>query len=126
MQKISQSEQEIMVYIWDNDSPVVLKNIVDHFALSRSWSKSTTHTLLSRLVGKGYLSLTKDKTNFYTPIIDRGEYSALQSTSALEGLYQGSVKNFLAAFYGGNPLPKKDIEELKEFIKQYDEVEKDE
>ena len=119
MQKISQSEQEIMLYIWSVESPVILKNIVEHFSLSHQWSKSTTHTLLSRLAAKEYLSVEKDKTNFYTPLVSQEEYSMAQSTSTVDSLYQGSVKNFLAAFYNGKPLSKKDVSELKDFIEQY-------
>jgi len=76
-------------------------------------------TFLSRLVEKGALSATRQgRINQYTPLISPEDYKLLETQTVLDGLYNGSVKNLIAAMYDGNKLSGDDLDELKKWFSE--------
>ena len=76
-------------------------------------------TFLSRLVEKGALEVTRHgRTNRYVPIVSPEEYKLLETQHVLDGLYQGSVKNLVAAMYDGKKLSGDDLDELRKWFSE--------
>ena len=81
------------------------------------WTPSTVSTFLQRLLKKGVLSSQKKgKTNLYYPVLRENEYELSETESFLSKLYQGSVKNMVAALYENKKLSKKDLSDLKKMF----------
>lgn len=61
MKKISESEQEIMMAIWnaENKNSITASYLEEVFGEKKGWKKTSILTFLSRLVEKGYLSCEK-------------------------------------------------------------------
>lgn len=120
IQKLSESEMEVMQVIWKSTPPVTSKELLELFAESgKEWKAQTISTFLSRLVDKGALSSVRDgRTNRYTPKISSEEYKLMETKGMLDGLYQGSVKNLLSALYDGDKLSNQDIAELKKWLSE--------
>lgn len=120
VQKLSESEMEVMQAIWKSMPPVTSKELLELFAESgKEWKAQTISTFLSRLVDKGALSSVRDgRTNRYTPKISSEEYKLMETKGMLDGLYQGSVKNLLSALYDGDKLSNRDIAELKKWLSE--------
>ncbi len=119
MKKISESEQEIMLAIWNAESEnfITASYLEKIFGEEKGWKKTSILTFLSRLVEKGYLSCEKKgKTNFYTPLISYEQFSRKESKYILHKLYRNSLKNFVSALYDGEELSKQDVRELREFL----------
>ncbi|WP_010271715.1 BlaI/MecI/CopY family transcriptional regulator [Paenibacillus senegalensis] len=118
VQKLSDTELELMKVIWECDPPVTSAELLRIFAArGKEWKGQTISTFLSRLVDKGALQFTKlGRTNQYVPLITPDDYKLSEAEHVLDGLYQGSVKNMIAALYDGDKLSDEDIAELKQWF----------
>lgn len=120
VQKLSDTEMELMEVIWECKPPVTSTELLALFAQrGREWKAQTISTFLSRLVDKGALTATRDgRTNKYMPRISPEDYKLMETQHVLDGLYQGSVKNLISALYDGEKLSDEDIAELKQWFSQ--------
>ncbi|MNW46296.1 Penicillinase repressor [compost metagenome] len=118
IQKLSDTELELMETIWECIPPVTSAELLRSFAeRGKEWKGQTISTFLSRLVDKGALSVTRHgRTNKYVPLISSEDYKLTETQSVLNGLYQGSVKNLISALYDGDKLSDHDIAELKQWF----------
>lgn len=117
--KISEAEMEIMKIIWEKDKQMTTAEILEELPKENSWKTTTVMTLMSRLTEKGILSVTKvGKLNHYFPKISEEEYKAIQTDNFLEDMHKGSVKNFMATLFNSKKISKKDISELKDWLKE--------
>lgn len=120
VQKLSDTEMELMEVIWECTPPVTSTELLALFAeRGREWKAQTISTFLSRLVDKGALTAKRDgRTNKYMPRISPEDYKLMETQHVLDGLYQGSVKNLISALYDGEKLSDEDIAELKQWFSQ--------
>ncbi|GIO98470.1 BlaI/MecI/CopY family transcriptional regulator [Paenibacillus sp. FSL K6-1330] len=120
VQKLSDTEMELMEVIWECTPPVTSTELLSLFAQrGREWKAQTISTFLSRLVDKGALTVTRHgRTNKYMPRISPEDYKLMETQHVLDGLYQGSVKNLISALYDGEKLSDEDIAELKQWFSQ--------
>jgi len=120
VQKLSDTEMELMEVIWECTPPVTSTELLALFAeRGREWKAQTISTFLSRLVDKGALTATRHgRTNKYTPRISPEDYKLMETQHVLDGLYQGSVKNLISALYDGDKLSDEDIAELKQWFSE--------
>ena len=119
MKRLPDSELEIMMIIWELDKPVTRAEIEEKMAPGRKLSPTTILSFLSRLQEKGFLAMEKSgKNNVYIAMVDKEIYLQKESWNVLKRLYQGSVKNFLAALYDGDNLTNAELKELEEFISE--------
>ncbi|ANA83070.1 BlaI/MecI/CopY family transcriptional regulator [Paenibacillus glucanolyticus] len=120
VQKLSDTEMELMEVIWECTPPVTSTELLRLFSQKgREWKPQTISTFLSRLVDKEALAVTRHgRTNQYMPLISPKDYKLLETQNVLDGLYQGSVKNLISALYDGDKLSDKDISELKKWFSE--------
>lgn len=117
--KISEAEMEIMKIIWEKDKQMTTAEILEELPKENSWKTTTVMTLMSRLTEKGILSVTKvGKLNHYFSKVSEEEYKAIQTDNFLEDMHKGSVKNFMATLFNSKKISKKDISELKDWLKE--------
>lgn len=115
-QSLSDSEMEIMRYVWDSGEAVTTSILLEVFA-HKGWKVQTVSTFLTRLADKGALRVEKrGKANFYFPAITEAEYHALEARHLVDSKYHGSVLDFLAAFYGGKGISAQEADELKRWF----------
>lgn len=120
VQKLSDTEMELMEVIWECAPPVTSTELLALFAeRGKEWKAQTISTFLSRLVDKGALTATRHgRTNKYTPRISPEDYKLMETQHVLDGLYKGSVKNLISALYDGDKLSDEDIAELKQWFSE--------
>ena len=119
VQKLSDTEMELMEVIWECDPHVTSTELLRIFTQrGKEWKAQTISTFLSRLVDKGVLSIVsrQGRTNSYAPVFSQEEYKLQETQSILNDLYQGSVKNLISALYDGDRLSDEDIAELKQWF----------
>lgn len=114
--KISESELEIMKVLWQNGK-MTLSEIVDCVSKHNSWSKSTIKTLVYRLVDKGILDVIKSGSVFeYSAKVSEEDYKMSENQNFLQRLYNGSISDMLVAYTKYNHLSRKDIDDLMKLI----------
>ena len=121
VQRLSDAELEIMKIIWGNQSEVTLfPYIMDALAArGRPCQKNTLIVLLSRLIGKGFLSARKiGRRNEYTTLVSEAEYQTAQTKSFLDKIYEGSVKGLVSNLITGDLLTDEEYEELKKLLER--------
>ncbi len=121
VQKLSDAELEIMKIVWGNPEEVTLfPYIMDGLAArGRPCQKNTLIVLLSRLMGKGFLSARKiGRRNEYTTLISEMEYQTAQTKYFLGQLYEGSAKGLVSNLIMGGLLADEEYEELKKLLEK--------
>ncbi len=117
--KLSDAEYEIMKIIWENQEQTTLFSyIMDEMERQgKSCPKNTLIVLLSRLVGKRYLSATKiGRRNEYKALISEAEYQMTQTQNFIDKVYEGSVKGLVTNLIAGDLLSDEEYEELKKLL----------
>lgn len=118
-QKLSDAELEIMKIVWENpDGETLFSYIMDSLEKQgRPCQKNTLIVLLSRLVGKGFLSARKNgRKNEYIPLISEAEYQTAQTQNFLDKIYAGSIKGLVSNLIAGDLLTDEEYEELKKML----------
>lgn len=113
LNKISEAELEVMRILWREGKPVPFSDIRTELNEKMGWKKSTIATLLRRLQNKGVILVEEKQIYYYTTNITKEEYIREQEKSMIDKLYEGSVKNFVAALCHRGELTEADIDELK-------------
>ena len=117
--KITEAEMEIMKIIWEENNDITTATILEKLPNENSWKTTTVMTLITRLIEKGILSVTKiGKLNNYSAKVTEEEYKAVQTDIFLDDMHNGSIRNFMATLYNSRKISKKDIADLKNWIKE--------
>lgn len=121
--KISNAQMKIMDIIWRKEVMVTVSEMV---ALlneeGEAWAYQTVATFLKRLEEKKILGFTKkgNKLSYY-PLLTRAEYQKQEAQGFINRNFDGSLKNFLAAFTGKDSVDAEEIKELKEWLSEFDD-----
>ena len=119
--KLSETEYEIMEVLWKSETPMSAAQLSSYFTEhhNKEWKASTLATFLSRLTQKGVITSKRDgRVPYYWPIKSQKEYERDGAQGILDALYDGSIKNFFAALYGGTQMSEEDRDSLKEWLEQ--------
>lgn len=93
LNKIPQSELEVMKVIWENKEPVSSKIVTTKLEDLKGWKRTTTLTLLSRLVEKGFLEADKTRRlTYYTSNINKKEYEILATKVFIKDVFNGNIE----------------------------------
>lgn len=115
LKRLPDAELEVMRIIWDANGPVTSAYVQEQ-AL-QDWKATSVLTFLSRLTEKGFISCQKQrKTNLYTPLVEKETYLQQESTSFLDRLYDGSVKDLVVSLARAGAVSEKDLQELRHFL----------
>lgn len=115
MEKLSNSELNIMMKIWEVDGPLYFDEIVE-LLKEYNWVESTIRNFLARIIDKGYIETKKDgRKNVYTPLVSQ-DYINKESKSIIEKLYNNSLKKFVVQLYASDSVAYDDLLELKEYL----------
>ena len=102
-----------MELLWE-ESPVNSTRLVERCRVRLTWSKSTTYTVLRRLVHKG---AAENHEATVTPRYTREEVLQDQGSELLS--QAGGMLSLFNAFFSGRRLTPKEAEELKELIDRH-------
>ncbi|MDL2219258.1 BlaI/MecI/CopY family transcriptional regulator [Ruminococcaceae bacterium OttesenSCG-928-O06] len=114
---LSEAELYIMRQFWAY-GPMKTDEL-GRLVAARNWRPTTLLTFLSRLCQKGVLALEKQgRGNLYRPLLQKGEYERREGRAFLDGLFEGSAANFLAAMVDANALDEAELAELHRWLKE--------
>ncbi len=119
MKRLPDAEFEIMKIVWQLPEPVTSGMLMEILSEKdkKEWKCQTIHTLLGRLVERGFLRTEKKgKERTFFSLVERDEYLQFETQSFVKQYYEGSKLNLLNALYEGKQLHSDDIEELAQWI----------
>ena len=119
--KLPDAELDVMKVIWDwpDKIPITTSQIKEQLDNVRVLNILAVHTLLIRLVERGFLkTFKKDKNRHYEPSIIESDYIAWENKSFLEKLNDNSITKFITRLYDDKSITKEDLTELAAFIEE--------
>ncbi len=116
---LTEAEWTIMECLWENLS-MSGRELTEAMENRMGWSRSTTLTLLRRLVAKGAVGEGQEgsKKSFY-PELKKEDALHKETENFLERLYKGSLSLMVSSFTKKNTsLSKEEMEELYELLEK--------
>jgi len=120
---LSDSEYEIMEFLWKQTEPMTLQNVIAYCTNEKnhSWKQQTIYTFLTRLELKGVVTAVKHgHKRYYSAAMTKEEFRKRATHQLLKESFDGSLKNFLIAFTGGHSMSTEDKAILQEFLDDMD------
>lgn len=115
--KISDAELEVMKVLWEARHELPVTVIREKLQERKGWEPTTIKTLVSRLAGKGVISQEKCGVFYYKPLVTEQEYNDWVTNNLVDKVYQGNVKNLIAALVNSDGLTPEDLKELREMFR---------
>ena len=115
--RISDAELEVMKVLWEARRELPVTVIREKLQERKGWEPTTIKTLVSRLAGKGVISQEKCGVFYYKPLVTEQEYNEWVTNNLVDKVYQGNVKNLIAALVNSDGLTPEDLNELREMFR---------
>lgn len=113
MEKITDSELEVLKVLWASESPLPLSTIRSSLQATTNWEAATIKTLLARLVSKNAVLQEKKEVFYYSALVREKEYNSWATTRLINRLYKGKARNLVAALLNTDGISRDDIDELR-------------
>ena len=117
--QLTAAETIVMKCIWDADHEMSLAEIVKNAneGYGKEWKPQTVSTYLAKLCLKNYIQMKRaGRTITYEILITEEDYKSEQAREFVAFWNNGSLKQFITAFYKDEPASKDEIEDHLGFI----------
>ena len=108
-----EAEKKLMEIIW-REAPVESGRLVKLANDEINWNKSTTYTVLRKLIAKGFV---KNEDTVVSILIPKDKVLISESNQIVEESFSGSLPKFVAAFFGSKKTFDEDADALMKLIK---------
>ena len=112
---LTEAEKKLMEIIW-HVAPIESGKLVKIAADRIYWTKSTTYTVLRKLVSKGFV---KNEDTIVSVLVSKEKSLISESNQIVEESFSGSLPKFVAAFFGSKKtLSDEDADALMKLIQE--------
>ncbi len=115
--RLAEGEYRFACIIWDNE-PLHSGKLVELCAQQLGWKKSTTYTVLKKLVNRGIL---RNENAVVTAAVPKEDVLQEESRAVVDHAFGGSLPSFLVHFMEGRTISDVEADELKSIIDRYRE-----
>lgn len=115
--RLAEGEYRFACIVWNNE-PLPSGKLVELSQRELGWKKSTTYTVLKKLVERGVL---RNENAVVTAAIPKEQILREESHAVVDRAFEGSLPSFLAHFMGGRTISDDEADELKAIIDRYRE-----
>lgn len=109
---LCESDYRFMDVIWTHE-PVGSTELVKLCDRELGWKKSTTYTMLRKMVENGF---AKNIDSVVTSAVPKHSVQKKESELFINRDFGGSLPGFLVSFFGGKTISEDEAEELKKLI----------
>ena len=117
VEKITDSELEVMRVLWEAGDALPITEIRRSLQQRKGWEATTIKTLVQRLCANGVLEQEKRNVFYYRPLVSEQEYNDWATGDLIRKLYRGSAKELVAALVRSDGLSISDVDELRAMFK---------
>ena len=115
--RLAEGEYRFARIVWENE-PLPSGKLVELSQKELGWKKSTTYTVLKKLVERGIL---RNENAVVTAAVPQEDILREESRSVVDRDFEGSLPSFLAHFMGGKTISNAEADELKALIDRFRE-----
>ena len=113
--RLAEGEYRFACIVWDNE-PLPSGRLVELSQKQMGWKKSTTYTVLKKLVDRGIL---RNENAVVTAAVPKEDVLREESRAVVDRAFDGSLPSFLTHFMGGRTISDAEADELKTIIDRY-------
>ena len=113
--RLAEGEYRFACIVWEHE-PLPSGRLVELSQRELGWKKSTTYTVLKKLVDRGIL---RNENAVVTAAIPKEQILREESRAVVERTFEGSLPSFLAHFMGGKTISDDEADELKAVIDRF-------
>lgn len=114
--KVFDSELKVMEALW-NEGDLTAAQIVQAMKEQVGWSRTTTYTVIGKLIGKG--AIERYGSNFSCrAAITKEQVQQYEATELLDKLFNGSAELFMSALFNGKKLTQEEAERMKQLVER--------
>ncbi len=117
--RLGESEYRFACLVWQNE-PVASGQLVKLAAREMGWKKSTTYTVLHKLIEKGIL---QNQDSQVTSLVGQGEVQRSESAAVVDKTFSGSLPSFVAAFLDGKGITPEEARQIRQMLENYEKGE---
>ncbi len=119
--KLFDSELKVMSVLW-KEGDLTAKAISDILKSEIGWNMNTTYTVIKKCIAKG--AIARSEPNFLChALVSKPEVQEAETDELIGKLYDGSIDKLFAALLSRKKLTSHQIEELKQMVETWEEVE---
>ena len=112
--KVFDSELKVMEVLW-REGDLTATQIIKFMKEQVGWSRTTTYTVIGKLVDKG--AIERFGENFSCrAIITKEQVQQYEATELLDKLFNGSAELFMSALYNGKKLSPEEAARMKQLV----------
>lgn len=119
--RLFDAERKVMELIWAKPG-ITAKELAAALSVQTEWSKTTTYTMITRCMEKGYIRREDPKFHCYA-LISREQVSRWETEELLANNYKGSTDLLLTALVDSKQLSAAKLRELADLVDQMEEQE---
>ena len=118
---LTSAEWHIMECLWEA-APQTGRELAEKMEARMGWSRSTTLTLLRRLVDKGIVLCDSAGTkNVFSPAVRREDAARQETQDLLDRVYQGSLSMLVSTMTQKKAVSQEDLDELYALLRELEE-----
>ena len=113
--KLSEAEWAVLDVLWTGER-FALGELTDALRPVKGWSKNTVYTYLTRMEGKGLVSIDRSHPKPYAAAVSRERCAQKEREELLSKVYGGAAGDLIAAFLKDSSLSRQEAERLKQML----------
>lgn len=113
--RLTEAEWSVMEVLWSGER-FSLKEIACVLLNTNGWSKNTVHTYLTRMEGKGLVSIDRTNPKPYSALISKDDVARRERDQLLHKVYGGAAGDLIAAFLKETPISHQEADRLRRLL----------
>ena len=113
--KLTDAEWAVLEALWTADRRS-LGQITQRLSGVKDWSKNTVHTYLTRMEGKGLVTIDHGHGQPYSAAVTREDCARAERKDLLDRVYAGAAGNLIAAFLKESSISKEEAASLRQLL----------
>ena len=110
--KLAETEYRVMNLIWA-DEGISAKNLAEALGKSIGWSKTTTYTIITRCIQKGYIHRAEPRYQCYS-VISRSEIGEGETDTLIDHYYGGRPERLVESLLSRGKLTAAELADLSD------------
>lgn len=116
---LAESERSVMEILWES-GPTLARDVARELNTRIGWSKTTTYTMLTRCMEKGYI--TRTEPHFLcTAVLSKQAVAEAETEALLKNHFQGSADLLVAALVERKKLSREQMRKLCQMLEEMEE-----
>lgn len=113
--KLTDAEWSVMEILWSQEN-VSLKELPQALQPINGWNKNTVYTYLTRMEGKGLVTIDRSHSKPYAAAVSRETCARQERDELLNKVYGGAAGDLIVAFLKESTISKKEADRLRKML----------